>query len=49
MFEYDAKKSKSNQSKHGIDFEQARLLWDDPQRVEIEAKNTTEPRFMVIG
>jgi uncharacterized DUF497 family protein len=49
VFEYDAKKSQSNQSKHGIDFERAQLLWDDPQRVEIEAKHTTEPRFMVIG
>ena len=49
MFEYDAKKSKSNQSKHGINFERAQLLWEDPQRVEIQARSTTEPRFMVIG
>jgi len=25
------------------------LLWNDPRRVEIQAKSTTEPRFMVIG
>ena len=49
VFEYDAKKSKSNRYKHGINFEQAQLLWNDPQRVEIQAKKTTEPRFMIIG
>lgn len=49
MFEYDSDKSQNNQSKHGINFEQAQLLWDDVQRVELQAKSTTEPRFMVIG
>ena len=49
VFEYDVTKSKSNQLKHGIDFEQAQLLWNDPQRVEVRAKDTTEPRFMIIG
>ena len=49
MFEYDPEKSQRNQSKHGINFEQAQLLWDDPQRLEIQAKSTPEPRFMVIG
>ncbi len=49
MFEYDLEKSQRNQSKHGIDFERAQLLWDDPKRVEIQAKSTTESRFMVIG
>ena len=49
MFEYDPEKSQSNQSKHGINFEHAQLLWDDPQRVEIQANSTPESRFMVIG
>ncbi|NJN23248.1 MAG: BrnT family toxin [Acaryochloridaceae cyanobacterium RL_2_7] len=49
MFEYDPEKSQRNQSKHGINFERAHLLWDDPQRVEIQTKSTTESRFMVIG
>ncbi|QDZ41238.1 BrnT family toxin [Euhalothece natronophila Z-M001] len=48
-FTYDPAKSKSNQSKHGINFEQAQQLWLDPLRVEIEAQSTTEPRFMIIG
>jgi uncharacterized protein len=49
VFEYDPEKSQRNQSKHGIDFERAQLLWSDPQRVEIQARSTDDPRFMVIG
>lgn len=49
QFEYNAAKSQSNKSKHGIDFAQAQRLWDDARRVEIEARSTTEPRLMVIG
>jgi len=48
-FEYDPAKSESNQSKHGINFEQAQQLWLDPRRVEIQAKSMIELRFMVIG
>ncbi len=29
-FEYDKNKSKQNLAKHGIDFDVARSLWDDP-------------------
>jgi uncharacterized protein len=25
------------------------VTWNDPLRLEIQAKSTTEPRFMVIG
>lgn len=49
QFEYDSSKSLTNQAKHGINFEQAQLLWNDPLRVEIEAQSDVEPRFMVIG
>jgi hypothetical protein len=49
QFEYDQAKSRANQYKHGIDFEEAQLLWLDSSRVEIEAKSLTESRFMVIG
>jgi len=48
-FEYDPAKSESNQSKHGINFEQAQQLWLDPRRFEIQAKSMIELRFMVIG
>lgn len=49
MFEYDPAKSQLNKAKHGLDFEEAQLLWNDPRRMEIQAFSTTEPRFMVIG
>lgn len=48
-FEYDPFKSQSNKLKHGIDFDEAQLLWSDVERLEIQATSTTEPRFMVIG
>ncbi|HHI76871.1 MAG TPA: BrnT family toxin [Gammaproteobacteria bacterium] len=49
MFEYDENKSRRNREKHGIDFEQAQVLWQDPQAVEIPARTEDEPRFLVIG
>ena len=38
-FQYDPQKSESNLRKHGIDFEQAQLLWDDPKLVTLEARS----------
>ena len=50
LFEYDENKSQINLSKHGINFNDAQLLWDDPDLVEIPAKNAgNEIRFLVIG
>ena len=48
-FEYDEVKSKRNKEKHGIDFVEAQLLWDDPERMEIPAKTEDETRCVVIG
>jgi len=48
-FEYDPRKSEANRDKHGIDFVEAQLLWQDPDLLEIPAKSTDEPRFVVIG
>lgn len=48
-FEFDPAKSAANLSKHGIDFERAQLLWNDPDMLEIPAKTEDEPRFLVIG
>ena len=47
-FEYDPEKSRSNQTKHGLSFEQTKLLWQSPF-IEIEAKVVDEPRYMIIG
>lgn len=49
QFEYDLAKSKANRLKHGIDFEQAKLLWDDPRAIEIPARIDEEERSSVIG
>ncbi len=48
-FEFDPEKSATNQEKHGIDFSEAQLLWHDSMRVEVPARTTDEPRWLVIG
>lgn len=48
-FEFDPAKSSANKTKHGIDFIDAQEFWRDPDLLEISAKTTDEPRFIVIG
>ena len=48
-FQYDPKKSRSNLKKHGIDFEQAQILWEDPNLVMITARSDDEPRSLIIA
>ncbi len=48
-FEFDLSKSSSNRNKHGIDFEEAQALWDDPDLLEIPARTADEPRYLIIG
>ena len=48
-FEFDPKKSEGNEEKHGIDFDVAQALWNDPDLIEIPVKTSDEPRFLVIG
>ena len=48
-FDFNLKKSESNWQKHGINFATAQLLWSDPDRIQIPAKDVDEPRFMIIG
>ncbi len=48
-FEFDNEKSNKNREKHGIDFIEARLLWEDPDRVVIPARTVDEPRYLLIG
>ena len=42
-------KSAENKRKHGIDFETAQRLWADAGLVEIPARTTDEPRWLLIG
>ena len=39
----------TNKKKHGIDFGQVQALWDDSDLIEIPARTSDEPRFLVIG
>ena len=48
-FEFDPQKNDSNKIKHGIDFDEAKDLWKDPDLLEIPVKTSDEPRFLVIG
>ncbi|MGH8256002.1 MAG: BrnT family toxin [Steroidobacteraceae bacterium] len=48
-FEFDPDKSASNKQKHGIDFDEAKTLWNDPDLIEIPARVVDEPRWVVIG
>lgn len=48
-FEFDKRKSKINKDKHGIDFIEAQVLWEDTNRIEIPAKTTDEERYVLIG
>jgi hypothetical protein len=48
-FEYDPAKSAANEAKHGIDFEEAQELCDDPAYVTTLVTTSGEPRFLVVG
>ena len=39
-FEWDPAKSASNKRKHGIDFEQAQAIWEDPGRVRLQPRSS---------
>ena len=48
-FEFDPGKSRSNRDKHGIDFREAQLLWNDPNLLEIRARTVDEPRWLIVA
>lgn len=48
-FEFDAKKSKENKGKHGIDFIEAQQLWDCPKITRFPAQKRSERRHMFVG
>jgi uncharacterized DUF497 family protein len=48
-FEFDPAKSEANRKKHGIDFEQAQTLWQDPEGLEVPSKYPDEPRRLWIA
>ena len=48
-FEYDPVKSQTNQIKHGINFEEAQQLWQDPFLLRVPSKYEAEKRYLFIG
>lgn len=48
-YEYDEKKSLSNKQKHGIDFEEVKVLWRDDRLLEIKTSFSSEIRYVNIG
>jgi uncharacterized DUF497 family protein len=48
-FEWDDGKSRSNLLKHGIDFEEAKNLWLDENRIQIRAPYPVENRGILIS
>lgn len=48
-FEFDPEKSEINKAKHGVDFEEAQLLWEDPDAIGFPAKSEDEERFALLA
>ena len=48
-FEWDKNKSRENKTKHGIDFNTAKEIWNDSNRVEIQITYPFEDRNSMIG
>jgi uncharacterized DUF497 family protein len=48
-FEFDERKSRLNNLKHGIDFVEAQTLWRDAALLEGFGRGGSEARFLVIG
>ncbi len=49
-FEWDERKNQSNRAKHGISFETARLVFDDPRAISIQDRHeNNEERWQTLG
>ena len=49
LFEWDEKKNKANEEKHGLRFEDATKVFDDPDRIQYIASKGNERRFITVG
>ncbi len=52
VYDWDANKARNNLKKHGISFEEATEVFEDPSRViepNYHYDDETEPRFQAIG
>lgn len=49
-FEWDPAKARANLAKHGVAFEDARLVWDDPHHLLwLEGYQNGEERWRIMG
>lgn len=48
-FDFNRLKSNTNKLKHGIDFFDAQMLWEDVDYVEVPVRTEGEPRWLVMG
>jgi len=48
-FDYDPRKSATNKTKHGVDFEEAKLVWQDAEAVLLASAYSAENRYLAIG
>ncbi|WP_165173478.1 BrnT family toxin [Adlercreutzia sp. ZJ242] len=49
IFEFDEGKNGSNIEKHKVSFEEAQVIWEDPDLMVISARKRGERRQMAIG
>ena len=49
MFEWDETKRQTNLEKHGLDFREARLIFDGRNAVHVPALKNEEARFLSIA
>jgi uncharacterized protein len=50
-FDWDENKAVSNRSKHGVSFEEAKTVFDDPLYVDFydPAHSEEEDRYLIVG
>jgi len=49
-FEWDLRKNKRNRARHGVSFETARLVFDDPRAISTQDRHDNgEERWQTIG
>lgn len=49
LFSWDDNKNKSNEEKHGISFDDAKRIFDDPHRIQYINKQGNERRYVTVG
>ena len=49
VFDWDPQKAASNRRKHGVSFEEAKMVFDDPLVLLLADWDQGEPRIIAIG